>query len=283
LAAFELPLLVEPTWLHARLDRPELRIVDASWYLPDAGRDPRTEYAEAHLPGAIFLDLSTDLADPTAPIRNTLAPLEALQHTLGRAGISSEHPVVVYDRLAGYSAGRVWWTLRYAGHENAGLLDGGLELWRSLGLPLSRDEPRHPPVEFRARPRPAWLARKADVLRAVQEGSACVVDARSAARFRGEAPEHAPRRGRIPGSRNVAWDENLAGELPRLRDRAELRALYEARGVRFDRPAIASCGSGVTASLDAFALTWLGHGDVSVYDGSWAEWAADPGLPVEMG
>lgn len=278
-----LPLLVSPAELAARLGDPRLRIIDASWYLPEHGRDARAEYAAAHLPAAVFLDLATDLADPSAPIRNTVARPESLARTFAAAGIGTEHDVVVYDRLGGFSAGRVWWTLRYAGHERASLLDGGFARWVAEGHPVTAEIPHPLPAHFDAAPRPEWLATREDVLGALERGDALVVDARSRARFRGEGEEHARHKGHIPGSASVPYSENLAGDPPAMRPPDELRERYEREGVRFDRPVITTCGSGVSACLTAFALTRLGHRHVRVYDGSWAEWGNRDDVPIETG
>ena len=276
-----LPLLVDPAWLAGDLQAPDLRVIDASWYLPAAERDARAEFEKAHIPGATYLDLSTDLADAEAPVRNTLPPADELGRRFAAAGIGTDHRVVIYDCLGGYSAGRVFWTLRYAGHDKLALLDGGFERWLAEGRPVTQELRDLAPARFNVNARPELVADRDRVLASLTDGKTLLVDARSPARFRGEEVEKTARRGHIPGSINVPYGENLAGEPPRLVDRARLRAHYEARGVRFDRPVITTCGSGVTASLDAFALLWLGHPDVAVYDGSWAEWGNDPDVPVE--
>jgi thiosulfate/3-mercaptopyruvate sulfurtransferase len=276
-------LLVSGDWLESHLRDPGLRIVDASWYLPAQSRDARAEYAASHVPGAIFLDLSSDLADVRAPLRNTVAAPAALARVLASRGIGTAHHVVVYDRLGGYSAGRVWWTLRYAGHARVSLLDGGFARWVAERRAVTAEVAVFPPAEFVARPRPELLRGKADVLRALADGSAQLVDARSAARFRGEGEEHTRHKGHIPGSRSVPWDANLAGDPPAFKPLEELRAAYERAGVRFDRPVITTCGSGVTAALDAFALALLGHANVSLYDGSWAEWGDSDDVPIATG
>jgi thiosulfate/3-mercaptopyruvate sulfurtransferase len=278
-----LPLLVDPAWLHGQQGAADLRVIDASWYLPDAGRDPRAEFASGHIPGAVYLDLSSDLADPRAPLRNTVASPEALAARFSVAGIGREHRVVVYDRRSGYSAGRIWWCLRYAGHDRVALLDGGFERWAAEGRPVEQKTAAHPPAPFEARPEPRWLARRGDVLAALAEGRATVVDVRTAERFRGEGVEHAPRRGHMPRARNVPYPEHWSGSPALFQRPAALRRIYARAGVDLERPIITTCGSGVTASLAAFALTLAGQRQVRVYDGSWAEWASDPALPVELG
>ena len=278
-----MPLLVEPAWLEAHLSDPALRVIDASWYLPATGRDARAEYARSHLPGAIFVDLSTDLADGGAPLRNTIAAPAALARAFAERGIGSDHRVVVYDRLGGYSAGRVWWSLRYAGHERASLLDGGFARWIAEGRPVTAELPKHPPAVFTARPRAELLRSKADVLAIARDGSAQIVDARSAERFRGTGEEHTRHKGHIPGSRSLPWDANLSGDPPRFKPLAELRAAYERAGIRLDRPIVTTCGSGVTAALHAFALALLGHEHVALYDGSWAEWGDSDDVPIATG
>jgi len=275
--------LVDGAWLEPRLRDPDVRVVDASWYLPAQGREARAEYAAAHIPGAVFVDLSTDLANPRARLRNTIAKPLALARAFASRGIGSRHHVVVYDRLGGYSAGRVWWSLRYAGHERVSLLDGGLARWVAEGRPVTGDVPRFPPADFEAVPRPELLRGKADVLRVLRAGGAQIVDARSTARFRGEGEEHTRNKGHIPGSRSVPYDANLGGDPPAFKTPAELRAVYERAGVRLDQPIITTCGSGVTAALDAFALALLGHTNVSVYDGSWAEWGDADDVPIATG
>jgi thiosulfate/3-mercaptopyruvate sulfurtransferase len=160
---------------------------------------------------------------------------------------------------------------------------GGFARWAAEGRPLTTELPQHPPALFVARPRPELLRRKADVLRVVREGGAQLVDARSAERFRGQGVEHTRHRGHIPRAINVPYGANLRGDPPVLRSPQELRRVYQDAGVDLAQPIVTSCGSGVTAALDAFALALLGRDDVAVYDGSWAEWGDSDDVPIETG
>ena len=273
-------MLVEPEALEGRLGDPELRVVDATWYLPAQGRNAAEEFAREHLPGAIHLDLSTDLADSEASVRNTIAAPKELARSFGLAGIGTEHHVVVYDRLGGFSAGRIWWALRLAGHPHTSLLNGGFTRWVAEGRPVTAELRRLPAARFHAAPRPELLASKSDVLHVLSAGETAIVDARPLDRFQGTGEEPTRYKGHIPGSVCIPHERNLDIDLA-FRPADELRALYEEAGVRFDRPVITTCGSGVTASLSAFALTMLGHTDVRLYDGSWAEWGELDDVPHE--
>ena len=275
--------VVDPSWLAEHLGDPDVRVVDGSYYLPDAHRDARAEFHEAAIPGAIFLDLATDLADSAAPVRNTLARADVLASRLGEAGIAHQDRVVIYDHLGGFSAGRIWWVLQYLGHPTAALLDGGFALWRALGHPVEKGSVPAASTRYEPNPHVDWLAQKQEVLAAIETGAAQLIDAREADRFRGEGPEPTRYKGHMPGAYNVPYTENLVGDPPRLKTAPELRRVYEEIGIDFGQPAITTCGSGVTASLSAFALRLAGHPSVSVYDGSWAEWGNSDGLPIETG
>ena len=273
-------MLVEPEALEGRLGDPDLRVVDATWYLPAQGRNAAEEFAREHLPGAIHMDLSTDLADSEASVRNTIAAPKELARSFGLAGIGTEHHVVVYDRLGGFSAGRIWWALRLAGHPHTSLLNGGFTRWVAEGRPVTAELRRLPAARFQAAPRPELLASKSDVLHVLSAGETTIVDARPLDRFQGTGEEPTRYKGHIPGSVCIPHERNLDTDLA-FRPADELRALYEEAGVRFDRPVITTCSSGVTASLSAFALTLLGHTDVRLYDGSWAEWGELDDVPHE--
>ncbi len=273
-------MLVEPEALERRLGDPDLRVVDATWYLPAQGRNAAEEFAREHLPGAIHLDLSTDLTDSEASVRNTIAAPKELARSFGMAGIGTEHHVVVYDRLGGFSAGRIWWALRLAGHPHTSLLNGGFTRWVAEGRPVTAELRRLPAARFQAAPRPELLASKSDVLRVLSAGETTIVDARPLDRFQGTGEEPTRYKGHIPSSVCIPHERNRDTDLA-FRPADELRALYEEAGVRFDRPVITTCGSGVTASLSAFALTMLGHTDVRLYDGSWAEWGELDDVPHE--
>ena len=275
--------LVSTAWLAAHLRDPDLRILDASWYLPDAGRDAKAEYAAGHIPGARFFDID-EMSDHRSALPHMAPPPEKFISRMRAMGVGDGHQVVIYDGAGLFSAARVWWTFRLMGKVDVAVLDGGLPKWRAEGRevedmpPVIRD--RHMTVQ-----RQAGLVKDVtQVANAAKLGTAQIVDARGAARFAGEAaePRAGLRAGHIPGARSVPFGQVLNAD-GTMKAGDALRAAYEAAGVDLGRPVITTCGSGVTAAILSLGLERLGHRNHALYDGSWAEWGMYDDLPIAKG
>ncbi|MCK9249247.1 MAG: sulfurtransferase [Solirubrobacteraceae bacterium] len=285
-----LPALVDVATLHERLGDPSVRVVDATVRFvvpPDGGRrrveSGRGSYDAAHVPGAVFGDLVGALSDPYAPFGFTVPDPDAFAAEAGRLGIGSDTHVVVYTEAGPMWATRLWWMLRYFGHDAVSVLDGGLTAWRAAGLPTEAGPVTVAPATFVARPRPERLASRAEVERMSAEGGTCLVNALSTAVFRGDGPSNYSRPGRIPGSVSAPWEGLVDRDTWRFRPLPELRAHLDAAGALGDEPVVAYCGGGISATVDLFALSLLGRDDARLYDGSLTEWSADPELPLETG
>ncbi|MEH4564701.1 3-mercaptopyruvate sulfurtransferase [Klebsiella oxytoca] len=272
---------VAADWLAEHIDDPEIQIIDARMAPPgQEERDLNAEYQAGHIPGAVFFDIEA-LSDHTSPLPHMMPRAEAFAVAMRELGVSSDKHLVVYDEGNLFSAPRAWWMLRTFGIEKVSIVAGGLEGWRRDGLPLEQGLPELPEGDFDGRVDPLAIKRLTDVLLVSHEGSAQIVDARPAGRFNGQVAEPRPglRCGHIPGALNVPWTELVInGE---LKTTDELNEIFARQGVDFERPIIASCGSGVTAAVVVLALTTLGVNGVSLYDGSWSEWGARTDLPIE--
>ncbi|EIX9045482.1 TPA: 3-mercaptopyruvate sulfurtransferase [Klebsiella oxytoca] len=272
---------VAADWLAEHIDDPEIQIIDARMAPPgQEERDLNAEYQAGHIPGAVFFDIEA-LSDHTSPLPHMMPRAEAFAVAMRELGVSSDKHLVVYDEGNLFSAPRAWWMLRTFGVEKVSIVAGGLEGWRRDGLPLEQVLPELPEGDFDGRVDPLAIKRLTDVLLVSHEGSAQIVDARPAGRFNGQVAEPRPglRCGHIPGALNVPWTELVInGE---LKTTDELNEIFARQGVDFERPIIASCGSGVTAAVVVLALTTLGVNGVSLYDGSWSEWGARTDLPIE--
>jgi thiosulfate/3-mercaptopyruvate sulfurtransferase len=276
--------LVSTDWLAAHLADPHVRILDSSFKQPGITPTAREDYDAGHIPGAVFFDID-DVAEPGTSLPHMIPSPERFSAKMAERGIGNGDKVIVYDANGLSSAGRAWWLLRLFGHDNVALLNGGLPGWKAEGRPLETATPAIPQRQFTARFDPDLVRSKAAVMANVESRREQVIDARSAGRFDGSAEETWPgrRRGHIPGSRNLPFDQVTDPNTKQLKNAAELTALFDGAGVALDRPIVASCGSGVTACALAFAAYLLGRDRVAVYDGSWSEWGLPDGPSIETG
>jgi thiosulfate/3-mercaptopyruvate sulfurtransferase len=274
--------LVSTLWLEAELGAPDLRVIDATMFLPGSGRDARAEYEAAHIPGAVFFDIA-DVSDEASTLPHMLPSEHKFASRMQSLGLGDGNRFVVYDNSPLHSAARAWWMLRVFGAHYVALLDGGLQKWRAEARPLAGGREQHRHGHFTA-----FLDRRAVVdkaaVRGLIGGGEEIVDARPAARFAGDDPEPRPgmASGHIPGSRNAPQSLFFnADNSWKLGE--DLRRVFDAAGVDLAKPMVTTCGSGVTAAVLLFGAHLLGKEDVRLYDGSWSEWGPDPETPKARG
>ena len=277
------PTLVETDWLADNLGDGNIRIVDATWYLPTVDRNGIQDYEEGHIPGAVFWDIDA-IADLDTHLPHMMPDESAFEEHMRALGIGSDHHVIVYDNMKMMTAPRVWWTLRAFGHDRVSLLNGGLNKWRAEDRPLSTDPADIPDVSFTAKFNAVMVRSAEQVWANIASEDEQVLDARGAGRFNGTDPEPRPecRSGHIPNSLNLPFNELIDPDTETVRPPDELAARIDAAGIDAASPVVTTCGSGITACVLALGLHLTGRHDVAIYDGSWTEWGSREDTPVAL-
>jgi thiosulfate/3-mercaptopyruvate sulfurtransferase len=276
-------LLVSTGWLANEIGASDLRIVDATWFMPDAGRNAQAEYEGGHIPSAVFMDLE-ELADANSNLPNTLPPPEKFASRMQSLGLGDGSRIVVYDDSPFKSATRAWWMLTLFGAHDVAILDGGIAKWKAEGRPLETGKPTLRHRHFTVWKDDKAVRNKADMLANLHSKDADVVDARGVGRFTGAEAEPRPEMasGHIPGSRNLPFGQLFRADGTWKRG-AELTQAFTDAGVDLNKPMITTCGSGMTAAAVLFGARMTGKTDVALYDGSWSEWGLDPDSPKAQG
>ena len=276
--------LVSTEWLAQHLDAPDVRVVDATWFLPSQNRNEHEEYEQAHIPGAVFFDIN-DIADTTLDLPHMMPSPEKFSSKMRKLGLGDGNRIVVYDANGGYcAAARAWWMFRVFGHEDVAVLDGGLPKWEREDRPIEDGKLTVMEKHFTSRHDHTLVRDKRQMLANVESRREQVIDARSPGRFDGTdaEPRTSKHVGHIPGSLNVPVPTLMDKEnFFTMRSADELKAVFDKAGVDLNKPIAASCGSCVTACVPVFALYLLGHTDAAVFDGSWVEWGNADDVPIE--
>lgn len=273
---------VTPKWLHDHLSDPNLIVLDASSPPPTAPYDCRQRWREEHIPNAQFFN-QDEVADTSIDLPHMLPDANTFNHAVGKMGINNDTQVIIYAQNNLFSAPRAWWTFTTMGHKNVKILAGGIDAWKAAGFETESGEVTPPAAQnYTANRHDANVLNQAQVLELVEQGKIQIIDARAAARFLAQAPEPRPglRMGHIPNSKNMPWD--LLVENGEFKSPEQIKALFAEQGIDTHAPSVTTCGSGMTAAVVLMALTLLGNNNVRLYDGSWAEWGQDNGLPIEV-